>query len=76
MMQYETMPERSIHYNVTKPLAKNVGENNGQSKLSTFQVRAIRLTFGLSQEQLAIKFGVKRATIQSILNNKTWRHLL
>lgn len=68
--------KQSYHYGITKKIAKNAGENNGAAKLSTFSVKAIRAIYGLSQEQLAIKFGVTRPTIQSILKNKTWRHLL
>ncbi len=50
------------------------GEKNGGSKLKTEQVELI-LKSNLSVDQLAEQYGVRPGTIQSIRNNRSWRHL-
>lgn len=55
---------------------RNIGEQNGQSKLKEGQVRAIKANSeNLSQRQLARIFSVSQCTIYNICNNITWRHI-
>lgn len=54
------------------------GENNPKCKLKEEQVLEIREMFtqGVSQRELADKFGVGWSTIHNIVNGLTWKHLL
>ena len=54
------------------------GEACPVSKLDDTQVMAIRSAYksGESQRQIACKFGIGKTTVASIVNNRTWRHLL
>lgn len=53
------------------------GEANGQSKLTTENVREIRLMIRdkIKTGAIAKKFGVTRATIGAIRRGKTWSHV-
>lgn len=53
------------------------GETNGHSKLKVDDVLSIiRLRkSGLTEPQIASQFGVSRGAINSILRNKTWKHI-
>lgn len=63
----------------SKPVRKNfIGENNPSKKLTEQKVKDIRseyLSGNITQLQLAIKYGVKEATISLILRRKTWTHI-
>lgn len=52
------------------------GEEVKTSKLSEDEVRSIRKSNGISQRKLADKYGVSKGTIQSILERKSWKHVL
>lgn len=54
------------------------GVKNPKCKLTEKQVYEIRQMFkeGHTKEELASKFGVSKSTIGSIVNNRTWKHLL
>lgn len=53
------------------------GEDNGRSKLSEEDVRAIRSIAGAqTKTKLAKTFGVDRKIIRDILQNKSWKHVL
>lgn len=56
----------------------NRGERNGQAVLSACDVREIRdlIGSGLSNPAIAKRYGVARATINSIRAKKNWRHLV
>ena len=56
---------------------ENWGENCGNSKLTECQVLNIRekLKLNKNQSEIARFYGVKRATINDIARNKTWRDL-
>lgn len=51
------------------------GESLPQSKLTEQEVIEIRLS-SLSQQKLAEKYGVSSASINHIIHNKTWKHLI
>lgn len=53
------------------------GERSPNAKLSTEQVRQIRLLRkgGLSQDKVAIHFGVSRGAIKDIDSGKTWKYI-
>lgn len=54
------------------------GEKHPQAKLSESQVRTIKqryLSGGITQEQLAREFGVKRRTVTNIVTGVRWQHL-
>lgn len=55
-----------------------IGEKHKFSKLKNHQVIEIRRlhTEGVKQNVLAKQFGVSTATLNSIVLNKTWKHLL
>lgn len=55
------------------------GQSNGNSKLTDSVVKEIRLLYNnrsYTTVQLGEKYGVHRATISYIVNNKTYTHLL
>ena len=58
------------------PRAK--GEANGSAKLTEAKVRTIRQSYteGISSYILARQYNVARHTISSIINRKTWKHVL
>lgn len=54
------------------------GTDGGMTKLTEESVREIRSiysTTGISQKRIAIRFGVDRTNISSIIRRKTWRHV-
>lgn len=52
------------------------GEQNGMSKLTKQQVREIReLAKTMMQKDIAQIYGVVPSVIQSIVSNRTWKHL-
>ena len=68
-------------YEVAKPIPLNPyvlkGTDNGNSRLDGNEVKMIRHLHqtGLSNGQLAIRFGHDRSTISRIVNYKTYRNL-
>jgi hypothetical protein len=53
------------------------GENSGTAKLTAIQVLEIRerCKNGEKQNQLAIEFGVHKATVNDIISRKNWQHI-
>jgi len=53
------------------------GERVGIAKLTTEAVREMRMLYseGATVSSLSRKYGVARATVKSVCNNKTWRHV-
>jgi DNA-binding transcriptional regulator YiaG len=53
------------------------GINHFHAKLTDEKVRTIRslYTCGTSQTRLAKQFGVRKSTIQDVVNNRTWIHV-
>jgi hypothetical protein len=51
------------------------GEAHGSAKLSEADVRVICNAEGLSQRELARKFGVTQMTIQRVRSGKAWAHI-
>lgn len=66
-------------YEVAKPIALNqyipIGTANGNSRLTKNEVKTIRYLHqtGLSNGQIALRFGHHRSTISKIVNYKTYR---
>lgn len=59
---------------VKRPGTPRVGERNGRARLSESQVIEIRSS-GLSDVDLAVRFGVCRQTVSMARTRQTWRHL-
>lgn len=52
------------------------GENHNMAKLNNAKVIQIRaLKNKLTQKEIGIKFNISRSVVQSILNNKSWKHV-
>lgn len=59
-------------------MGKNVGETNGNSKLTKAEVRAIRKIYAnenISQRTLAKQFGVSQTCIRRIVTGDGWGHI-
>jgi len=55
----------------------NRGEYNRASKLTAKQVLSIRASFasgGIQQKELALRYGIARSVVSSIILRKTWTH--
>jgi hypothetical protein len=55
-----------------------VGQSNRNAKLKDTEVVAIRADHetGMTQTELAVKYGISQTNICNIIAGKTWRHLL
>lgn len=51
------------------------GERHGSAKLTADQIIDIRAASGITQRELAAKYGVGQMTINAILRRKTWTHV-
>ncbi len=61
-----------------KPHTAARGSYNGNSKLNDLDVLMIRSDYDskrANQYELAAKYGVSQASVASIINRKTWRHI-
>jgi len=68
----ENAEDRIIHGHVAE------GDKNGNVKLNPNKVRVIRYlyrTVKFSLSDIAWQFDVRKSTISSIVNNKTWRYV-
>lgn len=66
------------HWSKRRPERITRGEKVGGSKLAADQVRQIRSLYaggGITQEELALQFGVKRRTIGKIIKGQNWHHI-
>lgn len=61
----------------TKHGTMSRGESNGQSKLTTEKVHAIRTesAIGAGARKLAARHGVSRSLIRQVISRKTWKHV-
>lgn len=59
----------------TGPKNPQRGEARHNARLDSDLVKRIRLEAGLSQRDLAKKYGVSLSTIQNVISHKTWRHI-
>jgi hypothetical protein len=51
------------------------GTGNGRAVLAEADIRKIRATIGVTQDELARRFGVGQAQISRIRRRKLWRHV-
>ena len=51
------------------------GESQHLAKLTEKQVLEIRLLSGLSQKQIAKRYGLSQSTVSAILRRETWKHV-
>lgn len=58
---------------VNPPLNRLGGSSNPNSKLSSAQVREIRLAVSVRQKDLAAKYGVHPKTITKIRSGRSWK---
>ena len=75
-LEYVTGSENQLHAYAIG-LASHRGENNSRSKLTEENVYEIRrlILEGMPQIQIAARFGVHPATINSIASGKNWAYL-
>lgn len=66
------------HWSHVKPEAVKRGSDNGRSILTEDDVAAIRSMYsgGFTQKELANLFGVGKSNVWSIIQRKTWRHVV
>ena len=77
-LEWTTPSENTQHASNNDLLRVNnqEGENNKMAKLNNEIVRQIKELFNkYSDKELAIMFNVCRQSINSIRNNKTWKHV-
>lgn len=70
-----TRPRGENHPSITKPWSRPRGERHSRSKLTWEQVQKIRQEYTrgvLSQNGLAVRYGVSRSAIEAIVQNRTW----
>lgn len=58
-----------------QPRVRNHGAANGQARLTSDEVLAIRSVVGLSQRAIAKKFGVAQGQVSLIRNRKSWKDI-
>ena len=68
----------AAHHSRLRPESVARGERVGGSKLTEEQAKEIRKRYkagGISQEQLAADYGVKRETVGLLIRGKNWAHI-
>ena len=78
-LEFVTRGENMRHAFRTGLYDSNIGENHYRALLTEDDVLAIRSRYGaggVTQRQLAEKYGVSRENISGITTGKTWKHLL
>lgn len=53
-----------------------IGENNSFSKMTEIQIKEIRSISGMTNAQIARKYGVTRSLIGYIVKRKIWKHII
>lgn len=71
-LEWVTGSQNMVHASKSGFLNPISGERHYCAKLSTEQVKEIRACKSMSQREMARMYGVSKATISGILNNKTW----
>lgn len=77
-LEWNTTSENQLHAIANKLYQTARGESSGTSKLKESEVREIhRLwqTGDVTQEYLAVKFGIMGSAISRIVNGIRWRHI-
>jgi len=88
-LEWATQSENTLHAYATglkNPSNPNVngnsqGEKHGMSKLKESDIRYIRMNCRknggtLIEVELAAKFGVNKGVINSVINRRTWKHVI
>lgn len=68
----------SLHGSQTKPSSRARGERAGGAKLTAEQVADIRTSYlagGITHQQLADRYEVRREAVSCVLRGENWRHL-
>lgn len=71
-------PQGDAHWTRRNPERRLHGTRSPHAKLddqTVIEIRALYAAGGISQPQLAHRFGVRQGTISFILSRKTWKHL-
>lgn len=71
-------PTGSQHWSKRRPDRVSRGERVGGSKLTAAQVeeiRALYLSGGITHQDLADRFGIKRESVSALLRGRNWKHL-
>lgn len=79
MVERGRVQKGETHYSFLRPEAVPRGERRRGSKLTNHDVYAIRRRFdrgGVTAPQLSEEYGVSRASIDDILQRRTWRHIV
>lgn len=71
-LEWVTGCQNMVHASKSGLLNPISGERHYCAKLTTEQVKEIRACKSMSQREMARMYGVSKATIAGILNNKTW----
>lgn len=83
-LEYVTRSENERHsYRVlgrtpSTNLKHGDGQDNTQAKLTDDQVRAIRSIYAggkVTQNELAVRFGISQSSVSFIIHRKTWSHI-
>lgn len=76
-LEYMTGSENCTHAFRTGLRTPTIGESNGCAKLTEDLVRAIResRSSGVTQQAIANKLGIARATVSLAERGKTWGHV-
>ena len=53
----------------------HLGEAHGRHKLTAQEVRQIRGTVGVTQKELAVKYGISRNHVYNLRSNHFWKHI-
>jgi hypothetical protein len=75
----DRFPHGDDHYSRMQPHRLCRGSQHHRAILRDEQViemRALYQEIGLSQHMLARRYGISRGTVQGIVSNKIWKHLL
>jgi len=73
----ESRPRGEQHWSVRHPERRVRGERQGSAKLTEAQVLEIRALArqGLTQQSIALRFGVRREAVGKIIRRERWGHL-
>lgn len=77
-LEWVTASENCIHSVKNNLSPSRLGENNGHSKLTESDVKALRkdkINNGMSNKQLGVKYGISHKHAAAICEYKRWKHV-